>query len=155
MSGAVSPRNILVPVDFSVASEQALQHATALRHALVARSLLHVIESGRYVGDFTKSETAMTEIPRRVEERLRMFIGGSGKPALFDRVEARAGRPYEKRGNSNNSQPFARAGIAIRLRRRRFPMNMELDELLEQADQQAQSVCRKTWSPPISMSRSE
>ena len=97
MSSPLNLRSILVPVDFSPSSEQALRHAKVFAAKFGSKiTLVHVIESGRYVGEFTELETGMTEIPRRVEERLLMLVNGSGEPALFDRVEVRAGRPFHE-----------------------------------------------------------
>jgi nucleotide-binding universal stress UspA family protein len=49
MSSLLNIRRILVPVDFSAASEQALRHATALAAHFGGKiTLVHVIESGRY-----------------------------------------------------------------------------------------------------------
>ena len=99
MSSLLNIRRILVPVDFSAASEQALRHATALAAHFGGKiTLVHVIESGRYVADFSDSETWMTEIPRKVEERLFELVNGSGAPALFEKVEVRAGRPFHEIG---------------------------------------------------------
>ena len=97
MSSPLHLRSILVPVDFSTSSEQALRQAKAFAAKFGGKiTLVHVIESGRYVGEFTELETGMTEIPRRVEERLRMLVSDSGEPALFDNVEVRAGRPFHE-----------------------------------------------------------
>ena len=97
MSSPLHLRSILVPVDFSTSSEQALRQAKAFAAKFGGKiTLVHVIESGRYVGEFTELETGMTEIPRRVEERLRMLVSDSGEPALFGNVEVRAGRPFHE-----------------------------------------------------------
>ncbi len=94
-------QRILVPVDFSGPSELALRYATAFAAHFGGKiALVHVIESGRVVGEFSESDTGMTEIPRRVEERLRMLASGSGEPTLFDKVEVRAGRPSQKIGQA-------------------------------------------------------
>lgn len=88
-----------MPIDFSSASEGALRHAAALAAQFNGRiTLVHVIESGRYVADFTESETWMTEIPRKVEERLLALVNASGSPTLFEKVEVRAGRPFHEIG---------------------------------------------------------
>jgi universal stress protein A len=94
-------QRILVPVDFSGASEGALRHASALAAQFGGKiTLIHVIESGRYVADFTESETWMTEIPRKVEERLLALVNASEVPALFEKVEVRAGRPFHEIGRA-------------------------------------------------------
>ncbi len=92
-------RRILVPVDFSSASEDALQYALALAAQFDGEVVLvHVIESGRYVGDFTESETWMTEIPRKADEKLLALVSASGRPGLVKKVEVRAGRPFHEIG---------------------------------------------------------
>ena len=90
-------RKILVPVDFSSASERALQYALPLAAQFDGEIVLvHVIESGRYVGDFTESESSMTEIPRKVDEKLLSLVSASGSPDLVKKVEVRAGRPFHE-----------------------------------------------------------
>ena len=86
-------QRILVPVDFSGPSELALRCATAFAARFGGKiALVHVIESGRFVGEFSESDTGMTEIPRRVEEQLCSLASRSGEPALFDKVRS-AHRP--------------------------------------------------------------
>ena len=85
---ALNLQRILVPVDFSGPSELALRYATAFAARFGGKiALVHVIESGRLVGELSESDTGMTEIPRRVEEQLCMLASRSGEPALFDKVE--------------------------------------------------------------------
>jgi universal stress protein A len=99
MSSRLTFQRILVPVDFSSASKDALRHAAAFAGQCGGKiTLVHVIESGRYVAGFTESETSMTEIPRRVEEQLLALVNGSGAPELFEKVEVRAGRPFHEIG---------------------------------------------------------
>jgi nucleotide-binding universal stress UspA family protein len=90
-------QRILVPVDFSGPSEVALRCATAFAARLGGKiALVHVIESGRLVGELSESDTGMTEIPRRVEEQLCSLASRSSEPALFDNVEVRTGRPSQQ-----------------------------------------------------------
>jgi nucleotide-binding universal stress UspA family protein len=63
-------------------------------------ALVHVIESGRLVGELSESDTGMTEIPRRVEEQLCSLASPAGEPALFDNVEVRTGRPSQQIGQA-------------------------------------------------------
>ena len=94
-------QRILVPVDFSGPSELALRCATAFAARFGGKiALVHVIESGRFVGEFSESDTGMTEIPRRVEEQLCSLASRSGEPALFDKVEVRTGRPSKNIGQA-------------------------------------------------------
>jgi nucleotide-binding universal stress UspA family protein len=94
-------QRILVPVDFSGPSELALRYATAFAAHFGGKiALVHVIESGRLVGELSESDTGMTEIPRRVEEQLCMLASRSGEPALFDKVEVRTGRPSQQIGQA-------------------------------------------------------
>jgi nucleotide-binding universal stress UspA family protein len=94
-------RRILVPVDFSGPSELAPQWAAAFAARFGGKiALVHVIESGRLVGELSESDTGMTEIPRRVEEQLCMLASRSGEPALFDKVEVRTGRPSQNIGRA-------------------------------------------------------
>ena len=98
---ALNLQRILVPVDFSGSSELALRYATAFAARFGGKiALVHVIESGRLVGELSESDTGMTEIPRRVEEQLCMLASRSGGPALFDKVEVRTGRPSHKIGQA-------------------------------------------------------
>jgi len=91
-------QRILVPVDFSGPSELALRYATAFAAHFGGKiALVHVIESGRLVGELSESDTGMTEIPRRVEEQLCILASRSGEPALF---EVRTGRPSQKIGQA-------------------------------------------------------
>jgi nucleotide-binding universal stress UspA family protein len=94
-------KRILVPVDFSGPSELALRYATAFAAHFGGKiALVHVIESGRLVGELSESDTGMTEIPRRVEEQLCSLASRSGEAALFDKVEVRAGRPSKSIGQA-------------------------------------------------------
>ncbi|HET9522903.1 MAG TPA: universal stress protein, partial [Terrimicrobiaceae bacterium] len=94
-------QRILVPVDFSGPSELALRYATAFAAHFDGKiALVHVIESGRLVGELSESDTGMTEIPRRVEEQLCTLASRSGEPALFDKVEVRTGRPSQQIGQA-------------------------------------------------------
>ena len=98
---ALNLQRILVPVDFSGSSELALRYATAFAARFGGKiALVHVIESGRLVGELSESDTGMTEIPRRVEEQLCMLAKRSGEPALFDKVEVRTGRPFHEIGQA-------------------------------------------------------
>ena len=57
-------QRILVPVDFSGPSELALRYATAFAAHFGGKiALVHVIESGRLVGELSESDTGMSEIP--------------------------------------------------------------------------------------------
>jgi universal stress protein A len=94
-------QRVLVPVDFSGPSEVALRCATAFAARFGGKiALVHVIESGRLVGELSESDTGMTEIPRRVEEQLCSLASRSGEPALFDYVEVRTGRPSHEIGRA-------------------------------------------------------
>jgi nucleotide-binding universal stress UspA family protein len=94
-------QRILMPVDFSGPSELALRYATAFAGQFDGKiALVHVIESGRLVGELNESDTGMTEIPRRAEEQLRMLANRSGAPALFDKVEVLTGRPFQAIGQA-------------------------------------------------------
>ena len=90
-------RKILVPVDLSGPSEWALRYATALAPSFGGKiALLHVLESGRLVGEVSEFDTGMTAIPRRAEERLCMLASRSGEPALFGKMEVRTGQPFHE-----------------------------------------------------------
>ena len=81
---ALNLQRILVPVDFSGSSELALRYATAFAARFGGKiALVHVIESGRLVGELSESDTGMTEIPRRVEEQLCMFGQTLGRAGSF------------------------------------------------------------------------
>jgi nucleotide-binding universal stress UspA family protein len=55
MSGPLDLRRVLVPLDFSALSEQALPHAKALAAKFGGKiTLVHVIESGRMLAGFSR-----------------------------------------------------------------------------------------------------
>lgn len=96
---ALDLQRILVPVDFSSPSELALKYATAFAARFGGKiALLHVVESGRLVGELSENDTGLTAIPRRVEERLWTLASRFGEPALFDRMAVRTGRPFHEIG---------------------------------------------------------
>jgi nucleotide-binding universal stress UspA family protein len=93
----VDLRKILVPVDFSAPAEMALQSALAFAARFGGSvTLLHVIDTGRVVGELNEFGIGLTEIPRRAQERLALLASRSGDPALFGTVEVRNGRPSRK-----------------------------------------------------------
>jgi nucleotide-binding universal stress UspA family protein len=93
---ALNLQRILVPVDFSGSSELALRYATAFAARFGGKiALVHVIESGRLVGELSESDTGMTEIPRRVEEQLCMLATARASRLFLTRV-VRTGRPSSR-----------------------------------------------------------
>jgi nucleotide-binding universal stress UspA family protein len=90
-------RKILVPVDFSAPAEMALQYALSFAMRFGGNvTLLHVIDTGRVVGELNEFGIGLTEIPRRAQERLALLASRFGDSAHFGTVEVRSGRPARK-----------------------------------------------------------
>lgn len=90
-------QRILVPVDFSDPSEQALQYASIFAMHLGAKiTLLHVLESGPLIDEISEIDTTATS--RRAAERLSLLASRYGEPNLFDKMEVRGGSPSQQIG---------------------------------------------------------
>lgn len=87
-------QRILVPVDFSVPSEQALHYACIFAANFGAKVvLLHVVESGPLLDEAGGLDERMTAIPRHAAERLSLLASRFGESNVFDKMEVRVGSP--------------------------------------------------------------
>lgn len=94
-------RKILVPVDFSNHSEEALKYAALLAALYEGKiSLLHVFEPVRLMEEYAEFGTSLAAIPQLAKERLSMLATRFDEASLLEKIEVREGRPAETIGHA-------------------------------------------------------
>ena len=90
-------KTILVPIDFSVASEKALTYAVPFAKQFGARiTLLHVFHAEFYANEFAYLPTHEEAVRRAVEERLTMVASRRSSPEILEQTLVRRGLPSDQ-----------------------------------------------------------
>lgn len=92
-------RRILVPIDFSDASKEALGYAVSFAKQFQSELLLlYVVEPAIYPADFSFGQVAMPDIENELRERgqigLNQLAQSAVTPPLVSRTMVRTGRPF-------------------------------------------------------------
>jgi nucleotide-binding universal stress UspA family protein len=101
-STGIAPRTlnlkrILVPVDFSPASEQALKQAILIAEQFNAKiTLLYVSQAQFYGTEFAHMPDPESAISGGCKERLRSFANHNIPPALLEGTMVRSGVPFDE-----------------------------------------------------------
>jgi universal stress protein A len=96
---AIKLTKILVPLDFSESSRQALRYAVAFAsHFQASLMLLHVVEFNYVGSDFNLVETSQIESDLRegAEERLEEWLNQETSEAVPMQTSVKMGRPYHE-----------------------------------------------------------
>ncbi len=92
-------RRILVPIDFSDASKEALQYAVTFARQFQSELLLvYVVEPAIYPADFSFGQVSMPDIENELRERgqigLDQLAQSAVAPPLVSKTMVRTGRPF-------------------------------------------------------------
>ena len=98
-AGVPKIRNILVPVDFSDNSSQAMKYAGGLaRHFDARLTLVHVIEPAPFISDLRNVPTALSdeEVEARAHHELELLIEEHAESSIEMKEVVRQGKAYDQ-----------------------------------------------------------